>query len=297
MRSIASYLRIIGFSLFGYLLINYAGTTGEVSIFDEYPLLWAVLAAIVLFYIAVEVSIGSIEKVLYRNLSPEAQARYDEQRALAKANQFKWIKTTYKKFVGGQPIAQEDDIILDHNYDGIQELDNNLPPWWVYGFYITIIFAGIYLARFEVFKEYNQEQEYEAALAQAQLEIEEYKRTAKNLVDVNTVVLLTDESDLTAGKQIFETHCVACHKATGAGGIGPNLTDAYWILGGGIKNVFKTISEGGRPGKGMVAWKATLKPSEMAQVASYVLGLQGTQPADGKEPEGELWSNPETALQ
>ncbi|MFD2433343.1 c-type cytochrome [Mesonia maritima] len=123
------------------------------------------------------------------------------------------------------------------------------------------------------------------------LAIEEYKKTAKkNLVDVNTVELLTEEADLAAGKKdFFQVNCVACHKADGGGGIGPNLTDKYWILGGGIKNVFKTISEGGRSGKGMVAWEQTLKPLERAQVASYVLSLQGTTPDDPKEAQGDLW--------
>ncbi len=78
----------------------------------------------------------------------------------------------------------------------------------------------------------------------------------------------------------------------GGGGIGPNLTDDYWILGGGIRNVFKTISEGGRAGKGMVAWKTNLKPGEIAQVSSYVLGLHGTTPANPKDPEGDIWIDP-----
>ena len=109
------------------------------------------------------------------------------------------------------------------------------------------------------------------------------------MVDVNTVTLLTDASDLKAGQVIFDTNCAVCHMADGGGGIGPNLTDPYWILGGGIKNVFKTISEGGRDGKGMIAWKQTLKPSEMAQVASYVLTFQGKTSANPKDAEGELW--------
>ncbi|MBT8300983.1 MAG: cytochrome c, partial [Maribacter sp.] len=121
------------------------------------------------------------------------------------------------------------------------------------------------------------------------LEIEEYKKTAKGLVDASTVVLLTEASDLSAGKAIFESSCVVCHMADGGGGIGPNLTDDNWILGGGIKNVFNTISEGGRDGKGMVAWKQTLKPLEMAQVASYLLQFQGTTPANPKAPEGDIW--------
>ena len=116
------------------------------------------------------------------------------------------------------------------------------------------------------------------------------EKTAKNLVDITTVEVLTEASDLSAGKKIFNANCVACHKADGGGGIGPNLTDTNWILGGGIKNVFKTISEGGRDGKGMVSWKSDLKPLEMAQVASYVLTFQGTTPAEPKDPEGNVWT-------
>lgn len=184
---------------------------------------------------------------------------------------------------------KEQEIILDHNYDGIRELDNNLPPWWVYSFYATILFAVIYMVRYHVFNGVDQVEEYEIAVAQAKKEIEAYKKTAKDLVDFNTVEYLTDTNDLKAGETIFVGNCVACHKVGGGGGIGPNLTDDHWILGGGIKNVFKTISEGGRAGKGMISWKSDLKPNEMAQVASYVLSLHGTNPADPKEPEGEIW--------
>ncbi|HSP41163.1 MAG TPA: hypothetical protein VLN46_07000, partial [Gillisia sp.] len=76
----------------------------------------------------------------------------------------------------------------------------------------------------------------------------------------------------------------------GGGGIGPNLTDENWILGGGIKNIYHTISEGGRAGKGMIAWKSSLSPSEMQQISSYIITLQGTTPAAPKEPEGDIWT-------
>ena len=112
------------------------------------------------------------------------------------------------------------------------------------------------------------------------------------MVDDNTFELITEASDLSAGKAIFEGNCAVCHMNDGGGGIGPNLTDDYWILGGGIRNVFKTISEGGRAGKGMVAWKTNLKPGEIAQVASYVLEMHGTTPANPKDPEGEIWIDP-----
>jgi len=256
-------------------------------------LFWGVLSLLAIIFIAAEVCVAALQNVLYKTLSPEAKERYDEQVALDKANQFKGIKRFYKKLLGSKPMEEEHEIILDHNYDGIKELDNRLPPWWLYGFYATILFGVIYLARFHVFGDYNQAEEYETEMEVARAEIEEWKKTAKDLVDVNTVTLLTEASDLKAGKAIFETNCVACHKSDGGGGIGPNLTDEYWILGGGIKNVFNTISEGGRTGKGMVPWKTELKPSEMAQVASYLLTFQGTTPAEPKAAEGEIWVDPD----
>jgi cytochrome c oxidase cbb3-type subunit III len=292
----AALVRIMAFAIVGYVFLNYIGTTGETSVFIEQPFLWAIFGAVLLIYIAGEICIAAIRSVLYQTLTPEAKATYDAKEVVAKENQFKWIKETYKKLLGSKPIQEEGEIVLDHNYDGIRELDNKLPPWWVYGFYATIIFAVVYMARYHIFDGADQVQEYETAIAEARLEIEEYKRTAKDLVDVNTVELLTEASDLKAGEGIFSGNCAACHKITGAGGIGPNLTDDYWILGGGIKNVFKTISEGGRAGKGMVAWKTDLKPAEMAQVASYVLSLHGTDPVDAKEPEGNIWIDEDAAV-
>lgn len=291
MKTVA-ILRIVGFGIIAYVFLNYVGTTGETSVFVDQPWAWAFLGTIMLFYIAFEVCLEALGSILYKMLSEERRAIHDSEMALERANQFKWFKETYKKLLGSKPIEQEGEIVLDHNYDGIRELDNKLPPWWVYGFYATILFALVYMARFHIFGGVDQSEEYEIAVAEAKLEIEEYKRTAKDLVDFNTVEFLADASDLKAGETIFAGNCVACHKASGGGGIGPNLTDDHWILGGGIKNVFKTISEGGRAGKGMISWKSNLKPSEMAQVASYILSLHGTNPADAKEPEGEIWIDP-----
>lgn len=290
MRSTASLIRILGFAGFAYLFLNYVGTPeDEPSVFTTQNGLWAIYGVLIFMYIAFEICIESLRAVLFKTLKPEAQETYEVQIAAKKEQRIAWFKNTYAKLWKVKPIAEEEEIILDHNYDGIQELDNNLPPWWVYGFYASILFALIYLVRFEVLGGDNQIDEYEQAVAQAQIELAAYKKTAKDLVDENTVELLTDATDIKAGEMLFSGNCVACHKAGGAGGIGPNLTDDYWILGGGIKNVFHTISEGGRAGKGMIAWKTDLKPSEIAQVASYVLSLHGTNPADAKEPQGDLW--------
>ncbi len=295
MRSTASYLRVLAFLGIAYILLEVTVESGEQSAFITQPLTWLVLGMFLLFVIALEISIEALRSVLFRSLKSDAQERYLLAKKARKENQFKWFWDIYLKLLDSKPVEEEEEIILDHNYDGIKELDNNLPPWWVYGFYATILFGVVYLARFHVFNDYTQAEEYETEVAEAKIAIEEYKRTAKDLVDINTVTLLTEASDISAGKAVFTTNCVACHKADGGGGIGPNLTDEYWILGGGIKNIFRTISEGGRDGKGMVAWKQTLKPAEMAQVASYVITLGGTTPLEPKEAQGEIWVDPDAS--
>lgn len=207
----------------------------------------------------------------------------------SKVNYTVWVKELLQKWTNTKGIDQEEEIILDHEYDGIKELDNSLPPWWVYMFYATIVFAVVYLIRFEVMDGDNQITEYNIAVAEAKASLDKYKETATDIVDVSTVTLLTDEKDLSRGKAIYNLNCAACHGPDGGGTIGPNLTDENWILGGGIKNVFKTVSEGGRAGKGMVAWDKILKPIDVAKVSSYIISLQGTTPANPKQPEGEIW--------
>ena len=269
--------------------MEYFVESGRKPAFLEHPLALLFLGVVLFLLIGIELIVKSIENVLFNSLSPEAKERYLETKT--KKSAWNWIDRLRQKMVGEKTIEEEHEIILDHNYDGIQELDNNLPPWWVYLFYASILFAIVYMARYHIFGGDNQDMEYERAVAQAQVEIEEYKKTAKGLVDASTVELLTDASDLKAGEAVYLANCVACHMADGGGGIGPNLTDDYWILGGGIKDVFQTVSEGGRAGKGMVAWKQVLKPAEIAQVSSYILTeLTGTTPANPKDAEGELWT-------
>ncbi len=285
----ASYLRVIGFMILAFFLLELTVDSGEDWAIVKYPIIWAVLGMVFFFAIALEIVASALQRILFGGLSEEAKAHYIAAETLREQNRFGWFKRKYKEMLGSKPMESEQEIVLDHNYDGIRELDNKLPPWWVYMFYATIIFAGIYLVRFQIFNGPNQIDEYETEIAQAKLDVAEFKKNNKDLIDVNTVEILTDPSDLAAGEAVFTANCVACHKAGGGGGIGPNLTDDYWILGGGIKNVFHTISEGGRAGKGMISWKTDLKPSEMAQVASYVLSLHGTNPVDPKAPEGEIW--------
>lgn len=187
-----------------------------------------------------------------------------------------------------KPIQQEADIDLGHNYDGIRELDNRLPPWWLYGFYCCIIFAVIYLWRFHVSGEGQlSKEEYLTSVAEAEVAKAAYLEKAANSVDESTVKLLTDETSLAAGKKNFQAVCAACHTATGGGNVGPNLTDDYWLHGGSIQEVFKTIKYGWTD-KGMKSWKDDFSPIQIAQLSSYVKSLHGTNPPNPKAPQGVL---------
>ncbi|OBX25612.1 cytochrome c oxidase cbb3-type subunit 3 [Gelidibacter algens] len=287
---IPSYVRVPLIFLIIFGLIEFFVDAGNEPAFMKYPVIMLFLLLVVLVLLAIEAIVGALENVMFQSLDEAAQARFLATKK-SPLRIVEWVKNTYKKMLGSKPMEKEGEIVLDHNYDGIKELDNDLPPWWLYGFYASIIFAFVYMLRYHVFDGENQYDELQTTLAQAKVELEEYKKTAKDMVDFNSVIVLTDAADLSNGKTIYEANCVACHMADGGGGIGPNLTDKNWILGGGIKNIFNTISEGGRNGKGMIAWKQTLKPNEMAQVSSYVMTFEGTTPAKPKDPEGEIWTS------
>ncbi len=190
------------------------------------------------------------------------------------------------------PIEREEEVEMDHEYDGIRELDNNLPPWWLWGFYFTIVFGVVYLINFHISGTGDlQIAEYEQEMEAAELAKKEFLATQENAIDENNLELLTDASALAAGESTFKLYCAPCHGESGGsnpGGVGPNLTDDYWIHGGGIADVFKTIKYG-VPEKGMVSWQAQLSPNKMLQVASYIKSIRGTNPENAKEPQGELW--------
>jgi cytochrome c oxidase cbb3-type subunit 3 len=209
-----------------------------------------------------------------------------EQPALASAKQTTFID----KFNASVAIEKEADIMLDHDYDGIKELDNNLPPWWKYGFYLTIVVAVVYLFHYHVAHTGSlQIAEYQEQMDQGKRDVEQYKKNAANLVDENTVTLLTDKESLLKGQTLFNANCVACHGQSGEGNaVGPNLTDDYWIHKGGIKDIFISI-EYGWPEKGMKSWKQDFGGRQIQEVASYIKSLRGTNPAGAKEKQGELY--------
>lgn len=203
-----------------------------------------------------------------------------------------WWENFKVKFVTGKmkPIEKEQDIQLDHSYDGIVELDNFMPPWLKYVFYTSIVFAVVYFVNYSVLGlGKNQYEEYEEELAIAALEEEERSETMLAAIDETTVQFDATTPTIEAGKELYTGNCAACHAMDGGGGVGPNLTDAYWIHGGDIKDVFSVVKYGVVE-KGMIPWQDQLSPEQMQQVSSYVLTLQGTTPANPKEPQGEKFT-------
>lgn len=192
----------------------------------------------------------------------------------------------YNKSWNLVPISKEADIQLDHDYDGIHELDNSLPPWWLYLFYLTITIGIVYLYVYEVSDiGMTQEQEYLAEMELAKEQRIYALSLVKDMVNERNVTVITDLEELETGKGLFISYCAACHGQLGEGTVGPNLTDKYWIHGGGIKDLYKTIYYG-VPDKGMIAWKSQMQPSTIQKVASYILTLQGTDPPNQKKPQG-----------
>lgn len=282
----------------------------------------------------------------------------------------------------------EEKLLLDHDYDGIQELDNDLPPWWKNLFYVTIIFAVVYLFYYHVLDAGDSQSasyihemqandpnylppvttgnaegfkwDYKApnfgsadVTPQQRAELEKMVQTAAeklvaaqglsaspaaaNLPFDQLIVLamskadtvslellkkdfptqydkfqsgavaeiqapakpaepelkpLTDAASIAAGKQIFTTNCVPCHGSKGEGGIGPNMTDNYWIHGGKFSQIVNTIIVG-VPAKGMISWERTLKPQQIKEVASFLVTLKGTNPPNPKDPQGTLYEGSE----
>ncbi len=188
-----------------------------------------------------------------------------------------------KKLTKATPIEEESSVKLDHDFDGIEELNNPLPPWWTAGFVITVIMSVFYIFYYTIQGKDSQYDEYQREMAKAKAQVDAYKKE-HNIVDANTVTLLTDKAALEEGKEIYLKNCAACHVADGGGLVGPNLTDNAWVYGCDIKDVFNVVTNG--TSKGMPPWKA-LGADKIQKVASYVLSLQGTTPAKPKAAEGK----------
>jgi cytochrome c oxidase cbb3-type subunit III len=185
---------------------------------------------------------------------------------------------------------ERDPLLLDHEADGIRELDNKLPRWWVLLFYFTIAFSGVYLVYYHVLgagdlmvAEYDKEMTVGNKIKGASM--------AKFESGFDTLEPSKDPFVISQGQQIFLQLCAPCHQRDGGGLVGPNLTDDYWIHGPKYTDNVKTIWNG-VPEKGMITWKQFLKPEQVTAVASYIYTLRGTHPAKPKPPENQAGAQP-----
>ena len=212
---------------------------------------------------------------------PVRMMEYSEWEATEKTTTSIW-----SKLMGLRPISEEKDLMMDHNFDGIVELNNPTPAWFMGLFYATITFAVVYLLNYHVF-EWSPLQDEEYAIEMKAADVEKAAVLAKSgdLIDENSVKLSTDAGVLAAGKATYLQNCVACHGTLGEGTIGPNLTDDSWIHGGTVNAIFKTLKYG-VPEKGMIAWEKILTPKQTSDLSNYILSLQGTNPPNPKEPQG-----------
>ena len=203
-----------------------------------------------------------------------------------------WWDQLSQKLNASVPVAREKDIDLGHNFDGIRELDNHLPPWWTWLFYITIAWSIVYVVVYHFSESLPLSiEEYQNEVALADQQIQKFKASQPKVeIDENTLQFTSDAAILEKGKKVFmDYNCGSCHKNDGGGNtIGPNLTDAYWLHGGDIKDIFATIKNGVVE-KGMPAWGKAMSPESVRDVSFFVMSLQGTNPADAKAPQGELF--------
>lgn len=198
-----------------------------------------------------------------------------------------WSRFDKKYFTKAVSIEKEADILLEHDYDGIRELDNSLPPWWKYGFIVTVIGSVIYMMYFHMGSGKDPIQEYEHEMEIASIALTKYNESAVDKVDENNLTM-ADAAGIEKGRVIYNMACWACHGKAGEGGTGPNLSDAYWIHKGGLSDIYLSIKNG-YPDKGMQSWEKVYSKNEILYLSSYIKTMAGTNPPGAKDPQGDLW--------
>ena len=181
----------------------------------------------------------------------------------------------------------EEEKLLDHEYDGIRELDNPLPRWWLYGFYLTIIFSVFYVGYYHFGPGLSLSEQHARSLAVLEAERAAGAASADSHYSNPELLALSEDADAVAtGQELYVASCAACHGAQGEGTIGPNLVDEYWIHGGYPEDIAKVIAEG-VPDKGMPAWNSSMSVEDIQMVTAFILSIGGTDPPNAREPEGE----------
>ncbi len=240
------------------------------TLFTEWTMLFLIFIAIFLTAITLGVAIQLL-LIMYNLTATE------EEKQLG----------IWQVLLGLKPIAKEKDLMLPEKYDGISELDNPVPAWFNMLFGVTIFFAVVYMGIYHVWKVGDlQDEEYVKEVQYAGVQKEQYLKKIASLIDENNVKVTKDKKALDEGAKVYQINCASCHGKKGEGGLGPNLADEYWLHGGNINQVFKTIKKG-VAAKGMISWEKKLNPLQIQNTASFILTFQGTNPPNPKEPQGE----------
>ncbi len=285
-------------AIFALLMIStgtfaQSGTTAEAGLFDDPVLLFYITAGFLFVVALLVIAVALYMLQVLRYMAKDAAIARAKKLGIEYVEEPGWW-TKFNLWVSDSvPVEKEETIMLDHNYDGIRELDNHLPPWWKWLLYGSIVWAVFYLIAYHVTNSLPlQTEEYNNEVAYAEEQVRKLKAENPGVViDENTVILTTDAIALQDGKETFNNICASCHRVDGGGDIGPNLTDQYWIHGGSIQDVFKVVKNG-VPNTNMVSWGGALSPEKMQNVSSYLLTLQGSNPPNAKAPEGDMYVPP-----
>jgi cytochrome c oxidase cbb3-type subunit 3 len=248
----------------------------------------AIVAMLLVFLIALLVLLRAFKVLTKVVLKAQGYTAAQIEAELKPAKKAKRPKAeVWQKLLSLKPLSEEKDMIIPHEYDGIQELNNPTPAWFMVLFYGTVAIGIAYMLIYHVFNLGQlQDAEYNTEVAQAEVAKKIYLSKAANRVDESTVKLVTDPAALAEGKTVFKASCAPCHGENGQGVVGPNLTDEYWLHGSKVSDVFKTIKYG-VVAKGMPTWEKQLSPKQIADVSNYIISLQGTHPTGAKEAQGE----------
>ncbi|RYY70511.1 MAG: c-type cytochrome [Chitinophagaceae bacterium] len=285
------FILIFSFEAFSAAKETIVPVTNEPSIglsSAELLIIASLLFAIVSLFATVAL-LKALKVMVKERINPTPFVKYEAPEPL---DYVEWLKlknskpNIWTKLLSLKPIQEEESIIIPHAYDGIHELNNPVPRWFNVLFYGTLIFAVCYLYYYHIGDGPRQDQEYTTEIEKANEEKKAFLAKSAEKFDENSIKI--DGAMIANGKTIYARSCAACHGDTGQGLIGPNLTDEFWLHGGSINDVFKTVKYGVSE-KGMASWEKTLSSKNIAEVANFIMSLQGSKPANSKAPQGEKY--------
>lgn len=254
--------------------------------FENIPSSYLIIITLIFFITVLVAAVITLKalRLLIKITMPDLA---EKEKQVTKEDKKEQRQNTWNKILGLNPLDKEEEITIEHEYDGIRELDNPIPLWFNALFYSSIAFAVVYLLVYHVFGwGMNQEQEYLAAMDEGEKQRMEFLEKSGSNIDESSVTVDLSPEFVAAGQEIYLQNCGMCHGNQGEGLIGPNLVDEYWLHGGEIGDIFATIKYG-VPDKGMVPWEANLTPVQIAQVSNYILSIEGTNPPNPKDAEGD----------